>query len=202
MAPSAPAVVLDRDGLRGTIEHPDRLGAGPEARVELVFEGGRRVEAPVGALAAQEDGTFRLPLAVAELAAAREAQVTVIPVVAEQAEVRKRAVETGRVRVAKVVREREEVIDEPLLRDEVEIERVAINRPLDGPVAVRREGDTIVIPLVEEVLVVEKRLVLREELRVSRRRVEEHRPSRVTLRREEVHIERAAPRNIEENSNV
>src|SRR5205814_176150 len=65
MGPS-PVVVLDRDGLRGTIERPDSLAAGPEARVEVLFEGGRRVETPAGSLILQQDGTYRLPLAVAE----------------------------------------------------------------------------------------------------------------------------------------
>ncbi|MDB5301088.1 MAG: hypothetical protein JWO87_2751, partial [Phycisphaerales bacterium] len=58
---------------------------------------------------------------------------------------------------------------------------------------VRREGDTLIVPLVEEVLVVEKRLVLREEVRVTTRRSQTHQPQRVTLRSEEAEIERIAP---------
>jgi uncharacterized protein (TIGR02271 family) len=67
---------------------------------------------------------------------------------------------------------------------------VPINRVVDGPISVRSEEDTLVIPLLEEVLVVEKRLLLKEEVRITKRRVETHMPQRVTLRREEAVVER------------
>ena len=111
----------------------------------------------------------------------------------EELEVGKRTVETGRVQISKRVHEREEVVDVPLLREEVEIQRVAVNRVVEGPVAIRQEGDTTIVPVVEEVLVVEKRLMLKEELRITKRRVEEHRPQRVTLRSEDATVERHAP---------
>lgn len=117
----------------------------------------------------------------------------VIPVIEETLDVQKRRVETGGVRITKVVHEREEVVDEPLFREEVSVERVALNRVLDGPVPVRYEGEVTIIPLVEEVLVVEKRLMLKEELRITRRRVAEHKPQQITLRREEVILERITP---------
>jgi uncharacterized protein (TIGR02271 family) len=116
-------------------------------------------------------------------------ETRVFPVVEETLDVQIRTRETGGVRITKVVREREELVDEPLLREEVSVERVAVNRMVDGPIAVRYEGDTLIVPLVEEVLVVEKRLMLKEELRITRRQVEEHTPQRVTLRSEEVTIE-------------
>ena len=74
--------------------------------------------------------------------------------------------------------------------EEVEVERVPVNRLVEGPVAVRQEGDTTIVPLVEEILVVEKRLMLKEELRITKRRVEEHAPQRITLRTEEATVER------------
>jgi len=112
-----------------------------------------------------------------------------VPVVHEVLDVQKRWVETGRVRVKKVVYQREEVVDEPLLREEVEVERIAINRAVDGPVAVRHEGDVMIVPILEEVLVVEKRLVLKEELHIRRRQVQESHPQRITLRTEEATVE-------------
>jgi len=60
-----------------------------------------------------------------------------------------------------------------------------------GPPPVRHEGNTMIIPLLEEVLVVEKRLMLREELRVTRTQTEFHAPQQVTLRREEITVDRA-----------
>jgi len=127
----------------------------------------------------------------------REAVVqdaVVLPVIEEQLELRKRTVETGGLRVHKTVHEREELIDEPLLREELQIERVPINRPVSAPLEVRYEGDVMIIPVLEEVLVVEKRLVLKEELRVTRSRRLESSPQRVTLRTEEATIERIEPR--------
>jgi len=88
------------------------------------------------------------------------------------------------------VREGEEIVDEPLLREEVSVERVPVNRVVDRPVPVRHEGDVMIVPVLEEVLYVEKRLLLKEELRISKRRVEEHAPQRVVLRKEEVIVER------------
>jgi uncharacterized protein (TIGR02271 family) len=193
MEPTAPVIVHGKDGLRGTVARLEALREGPEVRVEVLFEGGRRAEVPVGALVLREDGSYEVPLGAGDFAAdAVPGDVAIIPVVIERAEAQKRTVETGRVRVAKVVREREEVVDEPLFREEVAVERVPVGREVAGPVSVRLEGDTMVVPVVEEVLVVEKRLVLKEELRITRRRVEEHRPQRVTLRAEEVTVERIA----------
>jgi stress response protein YsnF len=61
---------------------------------------------------------------------------------------------------------------------------------LDGTVSVRQEGDTLIVPLVEDVLVLEKRLVLREEVRVTKKRRQVRSPQQVILRREEVIVER------------
>jgi uncharacterized protein (TIGR02271 family) len=121
---------------------------------------------------------------------AYEGDKLVIPVIDEQLRVHKREVVTGKVRVKKVMQEREEVVDEPLLSEDVEVKRVPIDRWVDSPVSVRQEGDTLIIPLLEEVLVVEKRLCLKEEIHVTRRRSESHRPERVVLRSEEALVDR------------
>jgi uncharacterized protein (TIGR02271 family) len=116
---------------------------------------------------------------------------TVIPVVEEELDVRKRRVETGSgARVVKTVQAREEVVDEPVTREEVSVERVAVNRAVDGPVAVRYEGDTMIVPVLEEVLVVEKRLMLKEEIRITRRKTEFSEPQRVLVRSEHAAVER------------
>ena len=85
---------------------------------------------------------------------------------------------------------REVLVDEPLLREEVAIERVPIDRVVEGPIPVRSEGDTMIVSVLEEVLVVETRLRLTEELRITRRRTETHRPVTATVRREDVTVER------------
>jgi uncharacterized protein (TIGR02271 family) len=116
---------------------------------------------------------------------------TVIPVMQEELDVRTRRVETqSGVRVSKTVDEREEVVDEPLTKEEVEVERVSMNVPVDAPSGVRYEGDTMIIPIFEEIVVVEKRLILKEEIRVTRRRENIRAAQRVTLRREMANVER------------
>lgn len=117
----------------------------------------------------------------------------VIPVVEEILDVRQRRVETGRVRITKIVHEREEEVKAPRVREEVTIERVTLNRMVDAPVSMRQEGDTFIIPLLEEVVVVEKRLMVKEELRITKRRIEEHASQKIMLRREEVLVERLDP---------
>jgi stress response protein YsnF len=59
--------------------------------------------------------------------------------------------------------------------------------------AIREEGETIVVPVVEEVLVVERRLVLKEEVRIRRVRSTERHQERVTLRRQEAAVNRLPP---------
>jgi len=119
-------------------------------------------------------------------------QHTVIPDIREELEVSKRAVETGKgVRVTKTVSEREEVVDEPLVREEVSVERVSINEMVadqDMP-AVRYEGETIVVPILEEVLVTEKRTILKEEVRITRKRREVREPQQFFLRTDQVSAE-------------
>lgn len=122
-----------------------------------------------------------------------DASDRVIDVVREDVSVDKRVVERGRVRVRKIVREEQHVVDEPLLHEEAVIERVPVNRYVDEAPAIRRDGDELVVPCVEEVLVVEKRLLLREELRVRLARSQRHDPREVTVRREDVVVDRSPP---------
>jgi len=114
----------------------------------------------------------------------------IIPVIEEEAFLDKRVVETGKVRISKRISEREETIDEPLFREEVTVERVPVNQYVDQMPQVRQEGDVMIIPVVQEQLVMQKRLVLVEELRVRKQVLETHQPQTVTLRREDVEVRR------------
>lgn len=116
---------------------------------------------------------------------------TVIPIVEESALVTKRVVPTGRVRVNTVVEERSEMVRADLEREAVEVERVAVNREIDSVPDVRREGDVMIVPVVEEVLVIEKRLVLKEELRIHTRRTVERVEKPIVLRRTVASVERS-----------
>jgi stress response protein YsnF len=78
----------------------------------------------------------------------------------------------------------------PLRTDRTEVTRVPVGRWVESPVPVRQEGDTTIVPVLEEVLVVEKRLMLKEEVRITRYREQRLEQQRITLRSEEVTVER------------
>ena len=118
---------------------------------------------------------------------------TVVPVVQEVPAVSKRTVETGRLRIDKTVSEREIVIDEPLLREDVLIERVSIGRDLaagEELPGIRYDGDTMIVPVLEEVPVIVKKIVLVEEMRVTRVRRVFHDPQTISVKVETVSVER------------
>ena len=118
----------------------------------------------------------------------------VVPVIVEELEVRTRTVESGgAVRLRKLVHEDTVTVDEPLSTETYEVERVAVGRPVEGAVPVRHEGDTMIVPVLEERLVTRRQLVLVEEIRLTRRTHTYREPRTVTLRREEVVAERLDP---------
>lgn len=193
---NAPRIVYDDAGTVGFLESADRPGPGASEWLPILLDDGRKARVPADRLILEADGRYRLEGGRADLEAidtASEVEESVIPVVAEEVEVGKRKVERGRVRVRKGVETREQEVAVPLVREEVEVERVPMNRPVDTPPQPRQEGDVWIVPVLEEVLVVEKRLVLKEELRITRRRVEETARERVTLRTETATVERVGP---------
>jgi stress response protein YsnF len=109
---------------------------------------------------------------------------------AEQAEVTRETKLTGRVSVSTVTKSREELIDELLTHENVEIERVPIRQLVNEVPTIREEGDLIVIPLVEEVVVVERRVLLKEEIRIRRVNTTERYQETVTLREQDAVITR------------
>lgn len=117
---------------------------------------------------------------------------TLIPVIEEQLVIEKRVVESGKVRISKQIREVEETVDVPLLREEVSVERVPVNRVVEERLPTRYDGDTLIIPVIEEQVFVQKRLVLVEELHVRKQTIETHQPQTVTLLKEEVAVTRTA----------
>lgn len=116
-------------------------------------------------------------------------EVAAIPLVEERAVVTKREVETGRFRVRVTVEEREDKVPVDLSHDEVEIERVRVNKVVGQVPSVRLEGSTTIIPVVEEVVVVEKRLMVVEEIHVRRKSIVETQEVPVLLRAEQVQVD-------------
>jgi uncharacterized protein (TIGR02271 family) len=121
----------------------------------------------------------------------QERDVAVIPLVEERVSVTKREVETGRLRIEVSVEERQDHIPVDLAHDELEIVRVPVNKAVSALPSVRLEGATTVIPVVEEIVVVEKRLVVVEEIHVRRKSLTETKQIPVTLKSEQVRIDRS-----------
>ena len=115
-----------------------------------------------------------------------------IPVIEEQIQVGKQVVETGRLLITKTIREEEQQVDLPLLQEEFSVERVPINQYVDTPPATRVEGDTTIYPVLKEVLVIEKKLVLIEEVRITKRQQITHDSQSIILRKEEITVDRIA----------
>jgi uncharacterized protein (TIGR02271 family) len=180
--------------LRGTIDTAAWPLDSHRAQVFVQLEDGTSILVPREALIRQEDGSYHLILDPATWerrnasAEVRDSPL-VVPVLQEVLYVHTTPVETGRVRIRKIVHEHEEIVDPPLWRDEVVIERVPINRVVEGPISVRSEKDAVIIPVLEEVFVIEKRLLLKEEVRITKHHIETHMPQRVILRREETVVE-------------
>ena len=123
-----------------------------------------------------------------------EAEPDYIPVVEEQVRINKKTVETGRVNIYKDVHEEDVTVDVPTVHEEVNVERVPVNEYVDSaPPSVRYEGDVMIIPVLHEELVLVKRLKLVEELHVTKRKIETHEAQHVTLRKEEVNVNRVEP---------
>ncbi len=118
----------------------------------------------------------------------------VLPLLEEALLVGKRRVETGRVRVSVATDTEERLVRETLRTERAEVERVAVGRELadgEGAPAIRQEEDgTVVVPVLEEILVVERRLVLREEIRLRLVTIDETVEQPVTLRRQRAEVER------------
>lgn len=114
----------------------------------------------------------------------------IVPLHAEEISISKEKLETGRVQVSTVTRENEQLVDELLTNEHVEIERIPIGKPIDARPDVREEADSIIVPVVEEVLVLERRLVLKEEVHIRRIRGTERHQERVKLRKQEAVVTR------------
>jgi uncharacterized protein (TIGR02271 family) len=112
---------------------------------------------------------------------------------AEEVSVSRREIKKANVQIALVTGTREQLIDEELTHVRVEIERVPIGRTVEVAPPIRHEEDITIIPVVEEVVVVERRLVLKEEIRVSRVSTKERHRETVVLRQQEAAVTRERP---------
>ncbi len=111
-----------------------------------------------------------------------------IPVFEEQLRVDKNERNADRVVIRTTVSERMEYAELELNHSDLIVERIPINRVVDAVPSVRQEGDTVIVPVIEEIMVVEKRLLLKEEVRVRQQPIVQHVREPVVLRSEEVSV--------------
>ncbi len=115
-----------------------------------------------------------------------------MPIIQEELQIDRRMTDTGRgVRVHKTVTGEPLRVDEVLQTQTLQIERVPMDAWIDGALPVQRqEGNTLVIPVLEEVLVVQKRVRIKEEIRITASAHEHRATEQVVLREEHVTVER------------
>lgn len=202
----SPAVTVMDDGgdigrMMTSSAHTDDDGT-----VLIALDDDREVVVPTERLTALEDGSYRLAGCFEDFDIAKTPGTAGpaggdgrarVPVARERVSVTRRRRPVGKVRVTKHVEEDEVQIDEELSLERVEVERVPVERVVDTPPPTRREGDTIVVSVVEERLV--KQLVVVEEVRISRTLDTHRRSEPVTLRRERVDVDRQSPDSSDES---
>jgi uncharacterized protein (TIGR02271 family) len=104
----------------------------------------------------------------------------------EELRVGTRERKAGSIRVRKRVRTDREHIEVPTRHEEVTVERV----PVEGEASETQIGDEeVVVPVTEEEVIVHKRPVLKEEVRIRKDVVEETEVVEEEVRREEVEVE-------------
>jgi hypothetical protein len=142
--------VYDDTGCIGALLAPARF-LDPRSEKTIRLTSGEEISVPSAALKVQPDGSFRL---------LRERQQAPTPAptpesspAAEPAPIPSLTPPVG-----------------AFFQDDYEIEHVAVGRIVDQPPAERHEGETLILPVMEEVLVYQKKIFLREEIRITRRR--------------------------------
>jgi uncharacterized protein (TIGR02271 family) len=162
---------------------------------ELVTPEGQLLMVPTEVLTARTEGGFHLASSLADLGLADMADrdSRVIPIIHEELLINKVRNPTGWLRVVKGVTEETRNVEETCTRDDLEVVRIPRNEVVLESPPVRYEGEMTIFPIVEEVLVLEKRLVLREEIHVRRRQTQELQSKQVTLRKEYVELTRLQP---------
>lgn len=119
-----------------------------------------------------------------------EKEEIIVPVIAEQLHVDAVPVLKGGVRVIKKTVGEEQLIEQELRRDHVEVKRVAVNRIVDGPQDVIRSGNTTIIPIVQEIVRVERQWVVTEEIHLVRTEKVDLYQERIVINHEEATVER------------
>lgn len=145
---------------------------------------------PIRYLQRKTEDRYYLPMSFHDLKEPGKDSTRLIPVIEEKPIVSKRTVETEKVTIRKTVKETPKIIEESLAREEVRVDRVPKHEIRDEPAQPRFEGSVQVIPVQEEILVVEKKYLVKEEIRIEKIHVQQNEKVTVSLKSEEVTVER------------
>ena len=209
VVPSVGADVIDSQGtyasvigLRPAVPHVASTAWGNPVHQVVLMAAGHQVALPCSLLQRETAHVFRVPFTFASLLEQPPrdesvhliaAEPHVIPVIQEEMQIGTRLVDTGRgMRIHKTVAETPHVIEQPLMQDDFTVEHVLHDQVIENaeiPKA-RYEGQTLVIPVMEEVLVVQKQLRMKEEIRITRVQRQVSTTQTVILKSEQVQVER------------
>jgi stress response protein YsnF len=178
--------VQDASGRRTEAVLVDREADGS---VRLQRADGRVLHVPAQGIARHEGDVLHLTARLDD----GEPDTEVIPLVEEQLVVEKRVQPGATVEVHTRTQVREAEVDEVVTVETVDVKRVPIARYVDTPASIRKEGNTTIVPVHEEVLVVEKRLLLKEEWHVTKHTHERRETKRVSLRSQSADVARTEP---------
>ncbi|HEU0115080.1 MAG TPA: YsnF/AvaK domain-containing protein [Thermomicrobiales bacterium] len=124
---------------------------------------------------------------------APDADRIVIPLHAEEIVPVRAARDRGAIRITTRVETAPAAWEATLRRDDVTVERIPVGQVVEVAPEARWEGETLIVPVVEEELVISRRLVVREEIRIRRQSDERTVSGTEPLRRQVVDIERIGP---------
>lgn len=162
--------------------------------LDVEMPGGVHLAVPRARVHASWDGTHSFEESFEHCLERIAGGQVVIPVVAEEVEIEKRSFERERRRLKTSVSTHDEIVDVPTFHEEIEIVRVPVGRVVEKTASPRQVGDTFIVPVYEEKVVLVTQLILKEEVHVKRKRQERHAQQQVSLRRENVTVEPVHPK--------
>lgn len=179
--------MLDQEGARGEIRGFIERDGSTLAVIDLPR--GARVTVPTDLLHLEDDGGYTIPARWSQFSSETAAQVSV-PVMKEEVSVGVRRVPQERMRIRRRVITENREVHTPVWAERVQVDHVPRDVFVDRAPSPRREGDTLVLPIVEEVPVVQTRLLLKEEVRIRVVRERSIDRRTIAVRRHEVELER------------
>lgn len=113
----------------------------------------------------------------------------------EELDVAKSKVDIGKVEFGKEIIEEQQVVNVPVIHEEVVVERKSINEPSDQPIG-EGDDDHFSLSVSEEKVEVGKHTIVTGEVTAHKREIEENREIKETVKHEEARINKDGDANI------